>query len=358
MSERTTKCIIDSVLPKTILVTNKTNIRYLSGFSGTAGSLVIAGKRGWLFTDTRYHLVAKKVLPRGFRLIDVTGGFEKPWRDFLKKKRVNRLGVEGNSMSLQFWKQLKKMSRGVKFVDVGHALDERRIVKKPLEIERITKAQKITDEIFTALKKWLKPDVSEKTIAWKIESLAHDFGADDISFPPIIGINEHSASPHHQNTDRKLKRGDLILIDMGVIYKGYCSDMTRVLFANTPTAEQSAIYQLVLEAQETAIQKLKAGVTGRTADSFARNIIEKAGYGKHFGHSLGHGVGLDIHELPNLSRKYSGKIPAGSVVTAEPGVYLPGKFGVRLEDMVVVGASGVRNLTKSPKAIQKCVIRL
>lgn len=358
MLEPITKCIINSVLPKTILVTNKTNIRYLSGFSGTAGSLVIAGKRGWLFTDARYHLVAKKVLPRGFSLIDVTAGFEKPWRDFLKKYRVKRLGVEGSSVSLRFWKRLKKISPKVKLVDIGDALDERRIVKKPLELEKITRAQKITDEIFAALKKWLKPGVSEKTIAWKIESLAHDFGADDISFPPIIGINEHSASPHHQNTDRKLKRGDLILIDMGVIYEGYCSDMTRMLFTKKPSELETKIYNLVLEAQETAIKRLKAGMTGKQADAVSRSIIEKAGYGKYFGHSLGHGVGLDIHELPNLSQKYSKKIPAGSVVTVEPGVYLPGKFGVRLEDMVVVWEKGVRNITKSLKAIQKCVIRL
>ncbi|MBI2638478.1 aminopeptidase P family protein [Candidatus Peregrinibacteria bacterium] len=346
------------MLPKTILVVNKTNIRYLSGFSGTAGALTMRGKRGWLFTDARYHLVAKKVLPAGFGLIDVTAGFEKPWMAFLKKYRVRRLGVEGGTITLRSWKQFKKMSAGVKFIDIKDTLDQKRVVKKPLELNYINKAQKITDVIFCVLKKWLKPGVSEKSIAWKIESLAHDFGADDISFPPIIGINEHSASPHHQNTDRKLKRGDLILIDMGVIFRGYCSDMTRVLFTNTPTAEQSAIYQLVLKAQETAIKKLKAGITGKQADQWARSVIEKAGYGKNFGHSLGHGVGLDIHELPNLSQKYSGKIPAGSVVTVEPGVYLLGKFGVRLEDMVVVGKSGVRNITKSPKAIQKCVIRI
>lgn len=353
-----TSVIITPMLPKTILVTNKTNIRYFSGFSGTAGYLAMRGKRGFLFTDSRYHLVAKSVLPHGFTLIDITGGFEKPWRDFLKKNRVKQLGLEGGSVSLRFWKRLRIISPGVKLVDIGDALDQKRMVKKPLELEHIQRAQKITDKIFAELKGWMKAGVSEKAIAWKIESLAHDFGADDISFPPIIGINEHSASPHHQNTDQKLKKGDLILIDMGVIYKGYCSDMTRMLFTKTPTAKQSAMYQLVFEAQETGIQKLKAGVTGKQADFASRSIIKKAGYGGNFGHSLGHGVGLDIHELPNLSEKYLGKIPAGCVVTVEPGVYLEGKFGVRLEDMVVVGRSGARNLTKSPKTIQKCTIRI
>lgn len=344
-------------LPKVLLITNKTNIRYFSGFSGTAGYLALSGKRGWLFTDARYHLVAKAVLPRGFSLIDTTDGFEKPWQTFLKKHRVRRLGIEGGSVSLRFFKKLKKIS-GVKLADIGDQLSERRMVKKSHELQCIKRAQHITDQIFSMLKKWLKPGVSEKAVAWKIEALARDLGADDISFPPIIGINEHSASPHHQNTDRRLKRGDLILVDMGVIYRGYCSDMTRVLFTKKPTPEQARVYELVRKAQEAGIRGLRPGMTGKKADWLARSVIQKAGCGKYFGHSLGHGVGLDIHELPNLSQKYAGKIPAGSVVTVEPGIYLPGKFGVRLEDMVVVGRTGVRNLTKSPKAIQTSIVRI
>lgn len=344
--------------PKILFVTNKTNIRYFSGFSGTAGYLVLRGRRGWLFTDARYHLVAKAVLPAGFRVIDMTDGFEKPWKAFLRKYRVRKLGIEGNNVSLRFFKHLKKISKGVRLVDVGAALSERRIVKKPLELKYLSRAQKITDEIFSMLKKWLKPGISEKAIAWKIQVLAHELGADDISFPPIIGMNEHSASPHHQNSDRKLKRGDLILIDMGVIYRGYCSDMTRMLFTKKPTAEQTRVYELVREAQEAGIKSLRPGMTGKKADLLSRSVIQKAGYGKYFGHSLGHGVGLDIHELPNLSQKYKGKIPAGSVVTVEPGVYLPGKFGVRLEDMVIVSRIGVRNLTKSPKSMQASTVQI
>lgn len=350
--------ILAFVLPKTLLVTNRTNIRYFSGFSGSSGYLVLHGKKGFLFTDARYHLVAKRVLPASYKLIDMTDGFEKPWKQFIKKFRVRKLGIEGGFLSLRFWNWLKKNSRGIALVDVGKKLDEQRIVKKSSELKDIKKAQHMTDKILSILKKWLKPGLSERAIAWKIASLANELGADDISFPPIIGINENSASPHHQNTWKKLRPGDMILIDMGVIYKGYCSDMTRVLFTKQPTKKQEMIYELLKHAQETAISKIKAGITGKKADAVARSIIAKAGYGKQFGHSLGHGVGLDIHELPNLSAKYPGKIPAGSVVTVEPGVYLPGEFGVRLEDMVVVGKTGVRNLTRSPKSIQECVIRI
>lgn len=346
------------MLPKIILVTNKTNIRYFSGFSGTSGYLVLRGKRGFLFTDARYHLVAKRVLPRFYSIIDITSGFEKPWKEFQTKFRVKNIGIEGNAITLKFFKWFKKNSRGVKLQDIGSELDKRRIVKKKHELDAIQKAQGITDRIFMLLKKSLQRNSTEKGIAWKIECLAREFGADDISFPPIIGIAENSASPHHQNTLRRLKNGDMILIDMGVIYKGYCSDMTRVLFTKKPDAKQREIYELVLKVQEKAIHTLHAGVSGKQVDRSARSVIEKAGYGKFFGHSLGHGVGLDIHELPNLSQKYSEKIAEGAVVTVEPGIYLPGKFGVRLEDMVVVEKSGVKNLTKSSKSIQECVIRL
>lgn len=344
--------------PRTILVTNKANIRYLSGFSGTAGYLVLHGKRGFLFTDSRYHLLARRVLPKEFHLIDVTDGFPKAWKTFLKKYRVKKVGIEGGHVSVRFYKYLKKNTRGAHLVDIGETIDERRIQKTKKEIAAIAKAQQITDHIFAAAKKWLRPGMSEKAVAWKVELLAHEYGADGISFPPIIAFNENSASPHHHPTEKKLKRGDMVLFDMGVIYRGYCSDMTRVIFTKNPTSEQEKIYLLVKKAQETAAKALHAGVTGAFADRAARKVIEDAGFGNKFSHSLGHGVGLEVHELPTLSKKYNKKIPEGSVVTIEPGVYLPGKFGVRLEDMVLIGKTGIHNLTKSPKAIQNAIIRL
>lgn len=346
------------MFPKTILVTNKTNIRYLSGFAGTTGYVVLHGTHGFLFTDARYHLLARRVLPSGFRLVDITDGFEHAWKTFLKKYRVKKVGIEGGAINFGFFKYLKRISKGIRLVDSGENIDCRRICKTKKEIAKITKAQQITDKIFALAQRWLHPGLSEKAIAWKIELLAREYGAEDISFPPIVAFNENTASPHHHPTNKKLKRGDLILFDMGVLYHGYCSDMTRMLFTKPPTAEQEKIYLLVKKAQEEAIQKLKAGVTGAAADSFARKVIEAAGFGKKFGHSLGHGVGLEVHELPNVSKKYTKKIPEDSVVTVEPGVYLPGKFGVRLEDMVLVKKNGVRNLTKSPKAIQECILRL
>ena len=370
------------MLPETILVTNKANIRYFSNFAGTAGHVVLHKGHGFLFTDARYHLVAKAVLPRSYTLIDTTAGFMEAWKTFIKSHKIRNVGFEGNDVTVHFLETLKKNSGGgtprpgggVKLSDVGDELSKKRMIKTSDELKKIKKAQDITDTIFAILKRWLAPGVSEKEVAWKIECLAHELGAEGVSFPAIVGINEHSAAPHHHPGEQKLKRGDMILIDMGVIYQGYCSDMTRVLFTKQPTKLQEEVYELVHRAQETAIKKLHAGVKGKEIDGVARGVIRvvkhtplrggvghtalaRGGYAKYFTHSLGHGVGLEVHELPNLSQRYTDTIPAKSVVTVEPGIYLEGKFGVRLEDMVVVTAGGARNLTKSPKNLRECILR-
>ncbi len=341
-----------------VYVSHEANIRYFSNFAGTNGSLFLSKKKGYLLTDARYLLVAKKVLPRGFGLIDISKGFEKPWKKLIKKYRVRKLGIEMSNVPHAKFLRLQKISKGIKIKDISEPLAGLRMQKSPEELRLLARAQFITDKIFAIIRKTLKKGMSEKEIAWKIETLAHDFGASDISFPPIVGINEHSASPHHKNTDRKLKKGGILLLDFGVIYKGYCSDMTRVLFSRTPASLEQKIYSIVLEAQETAEKRLHAGLKGHDVDAISRDIIKKYGYGKYFGHSLGHGVGLEIHELPNLSEKYEKLIPENSVVTVEPGIYLPGKFGVRLEDMGITGANGFKVLTKSPKAIQDVMLSL
>lgn len=344
------------MLPKTILVTNKTNIKYLSGFCGSHAYLLMNGKRGSLFTDGRYLMETRKNIKKDFNVLAVKNDSFGELKKIIKRSRIKNLGFEGGSISYKFWKKLK--GNFPRLVDVGTFFDEKRMRKTESELDAISKAQNITDKIFENLRHWLKIGRSEKEIAWKIVSLAHDFGAEEVSFPPIVGIGQNSAAPHHKNSDRRLKAGDMILIDMGVIYKNYCSDMTRVLFTKKPNQEQETIYSLVLKAQLNAIKNIKAGVTGKKADSFARKMLEERGFGKNFTHSLGHGVGMEIHELPNLSPKYDGKIPENSVVTVEPGVYLPGKFGVRLEDMVIVKENGALNMTKTPKDLKSAIIRL
>lgn len=340
-----------------LYITNKTNIRYWSNFVGTSGTLVFTKKRGFLVTDSRYILEAKKVVPRGIGIVDVS-----KLDNFFKKTPLSGVGFEGQDISVGKFSHFKKYFKKTHFKDISQPFNALRMVKMPHELSALKHAQKITDQIFSILKKKLKVGMTEKHVGWMIESLAHDLDAEDISFSPIVGINEHSAEPHHHNTDRKLKRGDLILIDMGVIYNGYCSDMTRVLFTRKPTNLEQKIYSTVWNAQEKGIREIHPGVSGNEADAISRGIIEKARYGKYFGHSLGHGVGLDIHELPNLSpiksKKIIVKIPKGTVVTVEPGIYLPGKFGVRLEDMILVGDKENTNLTRSPKDIQEVTIHI
>lgn len=345
-------------VPKMILVTGKTNIRYFSGFTGSKGYLVLRGRNGFLFTDARYHLVARTQIPSSFGIIDITKGFSKAWRAFVEKYRIRRIGFEGENMNFGFWRRLKKISKPARLSDIGDALNKRRIVKTAAELANIKRAQKIAEKVFAKIKNCLRSGVTEKQIAWKIECLAHEFGADEVSFKPIVAFAENSAAPHHQNTDRKLRHGDSILIDMGVKYNGFCSDMTRVLFTAQPTPEQKKVFEMVLKAQTETIKKIRAGATGKFLDSVARGIIKKAGFGKNFSHPSGHGVGLDIHELPNLSQKHKKRFPAGCVVTVEPGIYLPDKFGVRIEDMVLVGKKKAVNLTGCPKSIQDSIIKL
>ncbi len=346
------------MLPTTLLITNKTNIAYLSRFRGSNGVLLLHKDKGYLFTDARYHIVAKKVLPSDFSIIDITKGFDDPWQKLLNKLCPSLIGYEGEDIGLSLFNRVKKISKKVKFENVNHAINELRMAKTEDEIRLIKKAQSITDDLLTELKKTIRAGMSELDIAWKIRLLAHELGADDISFEPIVAINENAAAPHHQNSSRKLKIGDRLLIDMGVIYQGYCSDMTRVLFSKKPTEFEQKIYTIVWTAQEQAIANIRANKRGKEIDEIARKVITEAGFGEYFNHSLGHGIGLDVHELPNLSSRYDKVLVEHSVVTSEPGIYIEGKIGVRLEDMVIVGVEKAVNITKSPKELSACMMNL
>ena len=217
------------------------------------------------------------------------------------------------------------------------------LVKTLAELSLIKKSQAINEEIFQNLKKMLKIGMSEKEIALKIKDMA---------------LNKNSVTPHHKNTNKKLKKGDMILIDMGVKYKGYCSDMTRMIFTKNPTKEQKNIYNLVLEAQKTAIAKIKLGLKCSKLDKIARIIIKKAGFEKNFEHGLGHGVGLEIHQSPKISQKSKDVLKENDVITIEPGIYLPNKFGIRIEDMAIVTKNGCEIITKIPKLLEESIIRI
>ena len=342
------------------LITNKANIRYLSNFNLSSGFMLITKGKKYLFTDFRYIERAKSSIKKGITLIDITRVWRNPvelkkhWQDTLKKHHITSLGIEEDDLTIDRFKRYKKMSGKMKYHDLSGKYAKVREIKSAQELKFIEKSQQINEKVFKEVKKIImtsKGPVVEQDMAWKIKELGFKYGAEDVSFDPIVAFGKNSAIPHHEPGNTKLKKNDIVLIDMGMKYKGYCSDMTRTFFTGKPTKHQAEVYNLVLESQLQAIAKIKAGVSGKKADQYSREIIEKAGYGDFYGLAGGHGVGLDIHESPALSSKYTGKIRKGTVITIEPGVYLAGKFGVRVEDMVLVQEKGVKNLSKIPKKI-------
>ncbi len=347
--------------PQAFLITSKSNIDYLSNFTGSSGFMLLTKTKKYLFTDSRYIERAKNTIKKGIDVVDTTKLWKNPrelkenWQKTLKKHRISILGVEESNLTVTKYKLYKKISGKIKLTDCSNKIEDAREQKTPQEIKLLKKSQSINEKTFLTIKKIIQESLQKKTaiteqeIAWKIKELGNKFGAEDVSFDPIVAFGKNSALPHHSPTNAKLKKGDVVLIDMGMKYQGYCSDMTRTFFTAPPTKEQKEVYETVLKAQQNCIKNLKAGITGKQADHAARQIIENAGYGEFYGHAGGHGIGLDIHESPALSENYTKKIRANTVVTAEPGIYLVDKFGVRIEDMILVTAKGPKNLTKIEK---------
>lgn len=373
-------------LPDASLITNRTNIAYLSNFTGSSGFILIAKNKSYLFTDSRYIEKAKSTLKKGIKIINTTKVWKNPkelqknWQKILKKHKIKILGIEEDNLTIAQFKKFKKISpKKLKFTNISGKNEEKREIKSKREIAFIKKSQRINEKVFIEIKKKIEqyskkqprstkrsevPDkqevfaqaktpLTEKNLAWKIKELGRKFGADDVSFDPIVAFGKHTSIPHHNPNNTKLKKDDIILIDMGMKYKGYCSDMTRMIFTAKPTEKQKKIYNLVLKAQKIGIEKIRAGITGKKADKFTRSIIEKAGYGKKYGHAGGHGIGLDIHEQPSLTETYKKTLKENSIITVEPGIYLEGKFGIRIEDILLITKNGNKNLTKITSGLRQ-----
>ncbi len=330
------------------LINNLQNVKYLARFSGSNGFLIL-GKKNYFFTDFRYKDIAKELEKSKTRIKFEFIEIDKNLTENLKKVLGNSKNVsfESNNMTVDELSLWKKRLKGFKFTKLENTIEDFRKVKDKEEIEKLKTSQRINEEVLEEVKKLLKPGISELEVAWKIKSIGHDLGAQDISFEPIVGFQEHSAVPHHQNTDRKLKNNELVLIDMGMKYQEYCSDMTRTFFFGKGTNEQQTIYNLVLESQLAGIKAIKAGVKAQKVDEISREVMGE--FAEHFGHSLGHGIGLDVHEAPSLSSRSKDTLEENMIVTVEPGIYLTGKFGVRIEDMGRVTKTGYENFTKFEK---------
>jgi len=341
-----------------VLIMKPENIFYLTGFTGSRGLILITKKNAFFYADFRYIEYAKKIVPKIFKVLLINKEWKKDLPMLLKKMHIKSLGIEENFLTLKQYNDLKKLSKKVKLKESKEIIEAVREIKTNKELTLIKRAQQINEKVLNNVKKHIKKGVTEKDIEWLILEQTHKCGGDGPSFSPIVAFGDHCAIPHHQNTDRKLIKGDTVLIDMGVIYKKYCSDMTRTFFTVKPTKLQEKVYLTVLNAQKNAIKTIKSGLSHKKINNAAINIINKAGYLENFQHALGHGIGIDIHESPNLGAEKSIKLKENMVITIEPGIYLKNNFGVRIEDMVKITRNGYINLTKAPKELKNAILKI
>ncbi|MCR5784034.1 MAG: aminopeptidase P family protein [Eubacterium sp.] len=336
-----------------ILVTDEYNFHYLSGFGGE-GILFITKDSKNLITDSRYTIDAKASAgKKGYEVWEYSRDntvFD-ILTDLIAQENVKTIGFEDLNIKYSSYKKYTEKFRTIEFKEIGDAIESLRMVKTDEEIELLAMAEKIGDMAFKDILPMIKPGISELSLAAEIEYAMKRNGAEGFSFDTIVAAGEGGASPHHVPGEYILKDGDFVTMDFGCIYKGYCSDMTRTVVIGKPTDEQVKVYNTVLKAQLAALDALKPGVTGKSVDKIARDIISEAGYGEYFGHGLGHSVGLFIHEEPRLSPAENRELAPGNIVTVEPGIYIEGFGGVRIEDMVVITKDGYRNLASSPKEL-------
>lgn len=333
-----------------ILIIKRENYMYISGFTGTYAYLVITQNDAFLLTDFRYGKQAKDEA-KLFKVIQYEGRLLDALNDVILSMGIKNLGFEENVITYKTYTEMKKNLKVKKLKPVDGMIEDIRIVKDAEEIEIIKKAVEIADEAFSHILNHIKPGVSEYEIALELEHYMKKKGAKGISFETIVASGYRSFLPHGTAGNKKIENNEVVTLDFGAVYQNYCSDMTRTVFVGKPHEELFKIYNIVLEAQKAALEGAKRGLTGKEIDSVARSIIEDSGYGKNFGHGTGHGVGLEVHEKPTLSKKGDIKMENGMVVTIEPGIYVENLGGVRIEDMVVINDDTPVVLTKSPKEI-------
>jgi Xaa-Pro aminopeptidase len=325
------------------------NVRWLTGFSGTSGLALLGGDERLFFTDFRYVERASREVDSGFERVAI----DRQLVPEAAARLRGRIGFDDVQTSVKSLERLREAAPdGVELVAAGGLVERLRRAKDDGEIEAMAEAARVADEVYGSLCERGFESRTEAEVALAAEVRMRELGADGPSFPAIVAAAENSALPHHEPSDRVIGPGDLLLIDMGARVDGYCSDCTRTFAVGEVGAEEREAYELVLAAQEAGLRAVGSGVGGREADAAARKAIDEAGQGERFGHGLGHGVGLEVHEAPRLGQRSDDVLASGDAVTVEPGVYLPGRFGVRIEDLVILGDDGeVRNLSRFTKEL-------
>lgn len=334
------------------LITSDINRRYFTGMKSSAGMLLIFKECAYLIIDFRYIEKARNTV-KNCTVMEQENLTEQI-NSLMKKHNAKSLAVESMDMTLSRMSFLEKKFPDIEFIksdELSNNIYDMRTIKSAEEIEKIHKAQEIAEKAFDEILGFISPGVTEREIALKLDSCMLENGAEGLSFETIALAGANTSMPHGVSGNYKVKNGDFVLMDFGAVYDGYHSDMTRTVCVGQPSEKMGKIYDIVLKAQLEALKKVQSGITGSELDGYARDIIDESGYGDFFGHSLGHGVGMEIHEFPTASSKSETILKENMVVTVEPGIYLPGEFGVRIEDFVVVTENSHQNLTNCPKKL-------
>jgi len=336
------------------LISNAQNRRYLSGFTGSAGYLLITADDAIIATDFRYYEQSAAQAP-DFRLHKVANGFDAWAPGLLAGLGGKKIAFEANDMTVATHQQFKKTIAALpeperpSLVPTPNLVESLRLFKEPAEVEALQKAVDLGDAAFTHVAERVEPGWAEKQVAWEIEKYIREHGGDGLSFDTIVAGGPWGAMPHAYPRDRKLEPGEGVVIDMGCEVDGYMSDLTRTIFLGKPDDQFRKIYDVVLTAQLTAEEMVKPGMTGEECHMIAHKVIEAAGYGETFGHGLGHGIGLQVHEAPRVARTSTDELKDRMVFTIEPGIYVTGWGGVRIEDMVVLENGKARVMSRAPK---------
>jgi Xaa-Pro aminopeptidase len=335
-----------------IFISQPENRYYLSGFDGSAGFLLITAKDTVLATDFRYIEQVKRQSPE-YKIFEIKNDMVSWFPELLAGQSLKKLGFEGRHISFATYRQLsdilKKMASSPRLVPLDGLVESLRAIKEPGEMELITRAAEISDKAFQHIEEVIRTGMSEKEIAWEIEKFMRESGSQPLPFEVIVASGPNAALPHAKPSSRTIQSGEPVLFDIGARIDGYSSDLSRTICLGTPDDNFKKVYDIVLGAQLTAIAIIKEGMTGEQSDNLARTVIKEASYGEAFGHALGHGVGLVAHEAPRLGPGSTEMLTSDMVFTVEPGIYLPGWGGIRIEDLVVMENGRIKVISKARK---------
>ncbi|MBO8154815.1 MAG: aminopeptidase P family protein [Bacillaceae bacterium] len=333
-----------------LMITSAKNRRYMTGFTGTAGIVLITAEDALFITDFRYTEQANDQA-KGYQVIEHQGPIEKEVVNQIRHLGLKRIGFEKEHLTFDTYETYHQLLTAEELVPVSGLVENLRLIKSKDEIKILKEACEIADAAFEHILSYIKPGVKEIDIANELEFYMRKKGASSSSFDIIVASGYRSALPHGVASEKSIENGELVTLDFGAYYKGYCSDITRTVAVGEISDELRKIYDIVLQAQLRGMEGLKAGITSKQADDLTRDYIKEQGYGNYFGHSTGHGIGLDVHEGPSLSFRSEQVLKPGMVVTVEPGIYVPDVGGCRIEDDAVITEDGNERLTKSTKEL-------